>query len=186
MVQPVFKDIANKEVQVDLGPMEKDGEAGINVYIVSNQKIVPERKRDALIDLIMEVSSEHDDVVLVLGMDEESVSLGPVDKEFGPMPFKIFFQTGKAVEATASKGEKVDLFLKDLFIRIQSLTNNLFSIISYHDHIQYEKKGLCPLNSNNNDLDDDDKNFFSLEEYKEKKSHFPDMVKDLDIKTGVC
>ena len=182
MTQPVFKDVATKEVQIDLGEMENDGESEINVYIISNRRIVPEKKRDKLIDLIMEVSTEHEEVVLITGLDDTSVSLGPKDPSKGPRDFKLYFQINEAVEATASKGEEIDLFLKDLFVRVQKLTNNLFCIFSYHDHIFYEKKGLFPSSSSNNDLPDDMKQFFPLEEYKKRKSEFPQMVKEIDKK----
>ncbi len=176
MVQPIFKDMEERQVEVDLGEIEKKDPEKINVYLISNRKAVPERKRDRMIDLIMEISIKYDDMVLVTLIDDEAVSLGPVNAEIGPVPFKLYFQKSNQVEATATKDEKVDLFLKDLFVSLQSFTNDLFSIFPYNDHASYLKKGICALNSENDDIDDSQKEFLSIEEYMKDRDKLSELV----------
>lgn len=180
MVQPVFKDMEERQVEVDLGEIEKIDPEKINVYMISNRKSTPERKRDQMIDLILEISSKYDDLVLITLIDEESVTLGPMNSEIGPVPFKLYFKSSNQIEATASKSPKVDLFLKELFISIQNLTNDLFSIFSYHDHASYWKKGICALNSENDEIDDSHKEFITLEEYQKDPNKLPELVEKMN------
>ena len=181
MVQPIFKDIIEKEVQVDLGEMEKGDISELKVYFIANIKVVPERQRDQIIDLVMECSSDHEDVVLVAGITDAEVALGPVDPTEGPAPFKISFTGSNVCEATASKSHKVDLFLKDLFCRIQKLTKNLFDICSFQDHLGYKTEGIFGLNSNNEEPEDENKIFIPFADYEVSKDSIPSIVKQMDI-----
>jgi len=167
------------QLEIDFGELVDENPDSIIGYFIANHKVVSEKKREKMLEVILQVIENHNDICYVNRITDDFIELIPADPKVGPVPFKIFMTTTtEKPEGTGTKPES-DLFLKDLFISIQKSTGDVFRISSMEDYLHYSGKGMFPVPLDHGDVPEEERQYFSVEDFKAKKDDILKISKSL-------
>lgn len=169
MVNVNFGNDDGPQIDFDTGALKDENPELIIGYFIANDKVVSEKKREELLNVILDTIERHNNICYVERITDDFIELYPSDESVGPVEFKIYMSTTtNKPEGTASKPES-DLFLKDLFVSIQKCANDVFRISSMEDHLTYTSKGMLPLPLDHGEVPEKERTYFSVEECQDKK-----------------